>query len=78
MSQARTALAHSLAVSGCHIDLTNRRLNFACQELGSLLGRMKCEELKKNIRNQTKRNEKKNMWKNKLEKSVICLSSMHK
>jgi hypothetical protein len=46
ISQAWITLAQSLAVSGCHIDLINRRLNFACQELGSLLGRKKCEELK--------------------------------
>ena len=36
MSQARTALAQSLAVTGCHIDLTNQRQNFACQGLERL------------------------------------------
>lgn len=51
MSQARTALAQFLPVIGCHIDLANRRQHFACQELGRLLGRNICEELKNNLRN---------------------------
>ena len=29
------------------------------------------------MRNQAKRNEKKNMWKNKGENGVICSSSVH-
>jgi len=43
MSQERTALAQFLSVTGCHIDLENRRQNFACQKLGRLLGRKKYE-----------------------------------
>ena len=59
MSQARTILAKSFAVTGyCHIHLTNRWKNFACQKLGRLLGRKKCEELKKNVRNQAKKKRK--------------------
>jgi hypothetical protein len=68
MSQARTAMAVTVY---CHIDLTNRWQNFGCHKLGRLLGRKKCEELKKNVRNQAKRKEKKNMRKNKAENSVI-------
>jgi len=36
MSHAKTPLVQSLAVIGCHIDLTNRGQNFACQGLGRL------------------------------------------
>jgi hypothetical protein len=78
MSHARTALVQSLAVTGCHIDLTNQRQNFACPELVRLLGKKKWEELKNNMRNQAKRNENKNMWRNKGGNSVICLFSQHK
>jgi sulfate adenylyltransferase subunit 1 (EFTu-like GTPase family) len=78
MSQAKTALALSLTVTECHIDLTNRRQDFACHELGRLLGRKKCEELEKNMRNQAKRKAKKYMWKNKGENCVIFVSSVHK
>jgi len=58
MSEVRTALAQSLIVDPILILQTGRQ-NFACQEIGRLLGKKKCEELKKNMRNQGKRTKRK-------------------
>jgi len=76
MSQARTILAQSFVVTGyCYIHLKNRWQNFACQKLRRFLGRKKCEEFKKNVRNQVKKERKENIYGKIRQKVVlfVCL-----